>query len=413
MQIFAASYLLPISSPPITGGALAVDNERIVAVGTLAEVRASCAGPVVDFPGSVLLPGLVNAHTHLELTHFPSWKLRKALDYLPQTYLDWVSQVVKIKRTLTQDELVLSVREGMRLSVASGTTAVGDIVSDYTLVPLYQEALLKGRFFLEALGHDPVQCEALLERMKRQLEQPFGSLLPGLSPHTPHTVSKDLFRGVQALSRNYRVKKAIHLSESADEASFMHDTTGPIAEELYPMAHWESFLPSPMKTTSTQFLDSLGVLDASTLAIHAVHITPADAAILKRCGVTVVLCPRSNQRLAVGVAPHKLLKSLGIPLALGTDSLASNDSLSLWDELRFLHELAPEHFTPFELLLMATLGGARALGIDADAGSLEVGKRADFQVVSTHDVKAGTTVCAAIMEQGRLEDVYIGGVPVK
>jgi cytosine/adenosine deaminase-related metal-dependent hydrolase len=121
-----------------------------------------------------------------------------------------------------------------------------------------------------------------------------------------------------------------------------------------------------MRTTSTRYLDELGVLDRSTLAVHAVHVTPNDVAILKERGVTVVLCPRSNDRLFVGRAPHHLLKKSGIPLALGTESLASNDSLSLWDEIRYLRESDPSAFTAPELLAMATLGGARPGRAGAD-----------------------------------------------
>lgn len=412
MQIFAASYLLPIATPPIEGGAIAVEEGRIVAVGPLSEVRAACPCPVTDFPGAALLPGMVNAHTHLELTHFPSWKVRKALDYLPRTYVDWVSQVVKIRRALTAEELRLSVREGIRMALESGTTAVGEILTDFSLAPLYGASHLRGTLFLEAIGHDQVQCDELLARIETELKRLPAPFIPGISPHTPHTASRHIFEKTQELSLKYRVRKAVHLSESPEEASFMHDSSGAIAEKLYPLARWEGYLPAPMKTTSTGYLEGLGVLDPFTLAVHAVHLTPSDAAILKLHGVTVVLCPRSNDRLAVGTAPHHLLKTLEIPLALGTDSLASNDSLSLWDEIRFLWEIAPDQFTPCELLAMATLNGARALGIEGESGSFEVGKRGDFQVVSLPEVKTGSTLCRSLVEHGRLEEVYLGGLPL-
>ncbi|MBJ6799932.1 amidohydrolase family protein [Geomonas propionica] len=413
MRIYAASYLLPISSPPIEGGALAVKDGRIVAVGKLHELRAQFSAPVTDLHESVLMPGMVNAHTHLELTHFPAWKLRKELDYLPKRYVEWIQQVVKIKRSLEPGDLEHSVREGMRLCVESGTTAVGDILSDLSLVPLYRDTALAGRLFLEAIGHDPLLCDTLVARMEATLENLQGGLLPGLSPHTPHTVSAKLFRCLQDLSLKMGAVKAVHLSETAAEAAFMHDSTGDIAELLYPMAHWEQYLPHPMRTTSTRYLDELGVLDAATLAVHAVHVTPNDVAILKERGVSVVLCPRSNDRLFVGCAPHKLLKEAGLPLALGTDSLASNDSLSLWDEIHFLQQIAPGVFTCQELLVMATLGGARALRIDGDTGSLELGKRADFLVLGGCNVDAGAGIEATVLARGRLEQVYLAGVPLQ
>jgi cytosine/adenosine deaminase-related metal-dependent hydrolase len=410
MQIYAASYVLPISSPPIPGGAVAIDNGLINAVGALAELRAAMSGAeVIDLPGCAIIPGLVNAHTHLELTHFPSWKMRKDLDYLPKSYVEWIQQVVKIKRTLLPEELELSVREGLRLSIESGTTALGEILTDFRLAPCYGSSPLTGRLFLEALGHDPRQCDALLVRIEESLRMTQGEFLCGISPHTPHTVSAHLFKGVRELAGRLDLPKAIHLSETLEEVAFMHDTTGAIAEQLFPMARWEAYLPRPMRTTSTSFLDQLGMLDSSTLAVHAVHVTPADVAILKERGVSVVLCPRSNDRLFVGRAPHHLLKSAGIPLALGTDSLASNDSLSLWDEMSYLRENVPEAFSAEELLTMATLGGARALGIDARTGSLEAGKRADFLVFSGCAPGVGAAPCKALLENGRLEQVYIAG----
>jgi aminodeoxyfutalosine deaminase len=410
MKIYAASYVLPISAPPIPGGAIVVDNGQITAVGPLDVIRAGCNADVTHFPGCAITPGLVNAHTHLELTHFPAWKVRKGLDYLPKTYVEWIQQMVKIRRALQPGELELSVREGLRLSIESGVTAVGEILTDFSMAPLYCASPLNGRIFLEGIGHDRLQCEDLLERMETALKTIQGGLHPGLSPHTPYTVSEKLFRRIHELSGRLGIPKAVHLSEPLEEVAFMHDTTGPFAEVLYPMAHWEEYLPHPRRTTSTQYLHDLGFLDDSTVAIHAVHVTPSDVAMLKEKGVTVVLCPRSNDRLFVGKAPHHLFKKNGVALALGTDSLASNDSLSLLDEMRFLREIAPGEFTAEELLTMATLGGARALKIEAVTGSLDRGKRGDFLVFSgfSGDSQAPYEM---LLEQGALEQVFVAGEP--
>ena len=409
MKIYAASHVLPISSPPIVGGAIAVENGLLAAVGTLAELRSAFAAPVTHFPGCAIIPGLVNAHTHLELTHFPAWKVRKELDYLPKSYVEWIGQLVKIRRALLPGELEHSVHEGMRMSIESGTTALGEILTDFTLAPLYRNSPCTGRIFLEALGHDPIQCEALLERLDLSLQQMQGGLLPGISPHTPHTVSQHLFRRLQELSGRLGLPKAVHLSETIEEVSFIYDTTGDFAEKLFPMARWEQYLPHPMRTTSADYLDSLGMWDATTLAIHAVHVSPGDIDLLRQRGVSVVLCPRSNQRLLVGSAPHRQLKAAGIPLALGTDSLASNDTLSILDESRYLQQTAPDVFSAEELLAMATVGGARALGIESGTGTLEKGKRGDFLVLSGCAPSPGASPAAILLEKGHLEQVFIAG----
>jgi cytosine/adenosine deaminase-related metal-dependent hydrolase len=410
MQIYAASYLYPVSSPPLAGGAIAVAEGRIVDAGPLDRLRAEYGAPVREFPCSVIMPGLVNAHTHLELTHFSSWKLRKGIDYSPRTYVDWIIQVIKIRRTLTRQELEHSLREGIRVSLECGTTTIGEIVSDQTLIPFYEATDIFGRLFLEAIGQDPGRTSSLLTDIEKTVTAFSGNRLrPGLSPHASHTLSSAFLHELAGLARDHSIPAVIHLSESREEAAFMHDSSGKIAELLYPFADWDAYLPAPRRTTSAAYLESLGLLNPLTSVVHCVHITPDDAHILKKHGVTAILCPRSNERLAVGKAPAALLKNCGIPLALGTDSLASNDSLSLWDEMRFLRREFPGLFTPEEVLEMVTMGAAKALHLESEAGSLEKGKRGDFLVLTPPRITSPNELAEALIEESRLDEVFTGG----
>jgi cytosine/adenosine deaminase-related metal-dependent hydrolase len=346
----------------------------------------------------------------LELTHFPSWKLRKGIDYSPRTYVDWVIQVIKIRRALTSEELVHSVREGINKSLECGTTTVGDILTDQSLLRVYLESPLSARLYCEAIGQDPGRCAALLASLGEALGSfPDGRMRPGLSPHASHTLSARFMQEVVAMAQSHAVPIAIHLAESLDEMRFLHDSRGAIAEILYPFAGWESYIPAPRRTTPAAYLDSLGVLSQSTAVIHAVHVTPSDAEILRSSGASVVLCPRSNERLAVGKAPAALLKKAGIPLALGTDSLASNDSLSLWDEMRFLLKAFPGTFSPVEVLQMATLGGAHALHLEGEVGSLEKDKQADFLVVKLSRLPSPAELIEVIIEESQIEEIYLNG----
>ena len=413
MQIYAASYLFPVSSPPREGGAIAVAEGRIVDAGSLERLRTEYSAPVREFPGCVIMPGLVNAHSHMELTHFSSWKLRKGIDYSPRTYVDWVFQVIKIRRSLTRSELEHSVMEGIRVSLECGTTTIGEIVSDRNLIPLYNSTDIYGRLYLEALGQEPARNASLLADIENTITSfAGGRLKPGISPHAPHTLAPGFLQDLAELAASHSIPCVIHLSESREEASFMHDSSGKIAEILYPFAGWESYLPAPRRTTSTAYLEGLGILNPLTSVVHCVHVTADDAHILKKCGVTAILCPRSNERLAVGKTPALLLKKCGIPLALGTDSLASNDSLSLWDEMRFLHREFPNVFTPTEVLEMATLGSAGALHLESETGSLEKGKRADFLVVHPGRIASTVELAEVLIEDSRVAEVFLGGASI-
>ena len=344
MEILAASYLLPIAGESLAGGAVAIENGIIVATGPLAALRREFSAPVTEFPGCVILPGLVNGHTHLELTHFPSWKLRKGIDYSPRTYVDWVIQVIKIHRALTHEELAGSLREGIFKSFEAGTTTVGDILTNRSLLEVYGQYPVSGRVFFEALGRDPVKFSDLLGSLDQTLSSfSGGNMSAGLSPHASHTLTPLFARQVAALARKHDVPMEIHLAESPEETTFIGNGSGQIAELLYPFVGWEMGAPAGSNCTPTAYLDSLGVLDGAAV-VHCVHVTPADAEILKKRGAVAILCPRSNDCLVVGKAPAALLKQAGIPLALGTDSLASNDSLSMWDEMRFLLGEFPQVF---------------------------------------------------------------------
>jgi cytosine/adenosine deaminase-related metal-dependent hydrolase len=230
-----------------------------------------------------------------------------------------------------------------------------------------------------------------------------------LSPHATYTIADENLPLIRDAALAAELPLSIHCSESSEETNFIFDTSGQLAEVFYPFVGWERYLTPPRRCSSTELLDRAGLLTGSTLLVHCVQITRADAEILKKRRVSVALCPRSNERLDVGRAPVALLRKLGIPLALGTDSLASNDSLSLWDEIRFALDSFPADLSPADLFRMVTSGGAAALGIDRSHGSLEIGKRADFQVVGRiGDGQQG--LLERIMLHGVVNDVYVGGV---
>ncbi|MFA7061775.1 MAG: amidohydrolase family protein [Pedobacter sp.] len=408
--IYSASWLVSPHAAPLSGGAILVCDGVITAMGSLKELRRDhAAASVVDYPGCAILPGFVNAHTHLELSHFSAWRLRTHVDYNPRSFVDWIIQLIKIKRGLKAEDYVASVNGGMRMCLEAGTTAVGEIVGNPSLASLYRTSLLSGRLFVELFGHDPATFHSLLDHaVETGSVGMSANFAAGLSPHATYTISDENLLLIREIALSHNLPLSIHISESPAETDFIFDSSGPLAEMLYPFVNWERYLMPPRRYSSTQLLDRVGLLTASTLAIHCVHVTLADALILKERGVSVALCPRSNDCLDVGRAPVAMLKKLRIPLALGTDSLASNDSLSLWDEMRFAMDTFPQELSPLDVFQMVTSNAAAALGISSTSGSLEPVKRADFQVVGDVGDVAEKVLERAI-SKGQLHEVYAAG----
>lgn len=407
--IYAASWLINPEESSVAGGAILVRDGVITDIGTVAELRQNYSASVVEYPGCAIVPGFVNAHTHLELTHFPSWRLRMDIDYYPRRFTDWIIQLIKIARGLKPEDYPPSVREGMRMCLESGTTAIGEIVSNPDLVGLYRNSSLSGRLYLEVLGQDPVRFnDKLAGALAAAGTGGTTSMLTGLSPHSPYTIGAEHLPAIRDAAFTHRLPLAIHISESNAETDFIFDSSGPLAQDFYPFLGWEQYLTHPLRCSPTELLDRHGLLTPDTLAVHCVHVSMADARLLKERGVSIALCPRSNEKLDVGRAPVALFRKLGIPLALGTDSLASNDSLSLWDEMRYVLDTFSSDFVPEDVFRMATIGGASALGIAKSAGSLKVGKRADFQVIENcGDTEEG--LLDRVVRNSRVQEVYAGG----
>ena len=408
--IYSASWLINPDAPPVAGGALLVRNGIIVETGALNVLRSRHSAPVVDYPDSALLPGFVNAHTHLELSHFPSWLHNSPIDYAPHSFVEWIIQLIKIKRGLTNDDHRSSVKEGIRICLESGTTSIGEVVSNPALAEEYYRSPLAGRLYFELLGQESgLFRHKLAAAMAVVLSAEPQYLYSGFSPHSPYTIAVEHLSTIRETAAAHSQPLAIHLSESRSEVDFVFDGSGDLASTFFPFVGWGQFRGNPHRCSSTELLQRHGLLTPATVAVHCVHVSESDVDILKKSGAYIALCPRSNDLLDVGRAPVALFKKAGIPLALGTDSLASNNSLSMWDELRFALEIFSDELTALDLFRMVTTGGAAALGITAVCGSLDAGKRADFQVVGNFgsDEKSLTE---RVMQEGRVQDVFVAGV---
>ncbi|MBE0574780.1 MAG: amidohydrolase family protein [Desulfuromonadales bacterium] len=382
--LYRARFLLPISAPPLENGALLVDGGQIIAVDTFNNLAAAHPGAaVIDFGDTALLPPMVNAHTHLELSAFADWAAKAAEPAAPQDFVDWILWLVRVRRSISAEQLYESLAAGLRSSLLAGTGAVGDIFTGLGSVSAYQHSPLHGRVFAEVLGHEPAVVAGRLAAIAKLLEHhPGPSLDWGLSPHAPYTLSSAATDQVFAFAERQSLQCSIHLAESADETAFLQNGSGAIAEKLYTMAKWNFAVDSVPGCGPVTAFCKKGRLRHGDLAVHGVQVDPAEIDLLKQTGCIVVLCPRSNAALNVGKAPVAAYLKAGVPLALGTDSLASSSSLSIWDEMAFAGHWFPGEAGPREWLEIATLGGARALGLHKRMGQLTPGCDASFQVVA-------------------------------
>jgi len=385
-EIFRARTLVPISSPPRDNGALVVRARRIVAVGDFPALRhAYPDAPVRDFGEAILLPPLSNAHTHLELTHFPRWATTANQPPPGGEFTDWLLTVIGVKRRLSLDQLHESLRAGVRAALQSGTAVVGDNLSRFESLGLLRRSPLLGRVYLEAIGRSESGCTLVMDELTRLFDQgDFGALEAGIAPHAPYTVAPDFMSRLAAFAAERRATLSLHIAESAAEVRLCQEGDGPLVERVFPLADWPA--PPALGLSPVALLERSGLLGPGSLLVHGVHVDAADIALVAARGSAVVLCPRSNRRLGVGTAPAAAYLAAGVPLALGTDSLASNDSLSLWDELACAASIYADQLDPGTLLRMATWQGAQLLGAGEECGALRPGFGANFLVLEGEDV---------------------------
>ncbi|HVH10135.1 MAG TPA: amidohydrolase family protein [Gemmatimonadales bacterium] len=362
-----AGAVYPITAPPITDGAVLVgDDGAIAAVGSHATVPAPTEARGIHFPEAVLVPGLVNTHTHLELTHLAGKTSER-------DFARWIRAIRTLKDATPPEEFERAAEQGVRDCWAAGITCVADTGS--TGAPLRALARLGGRgiYYQEVFGPDPGQWRTSLA----ELEGAVAALAPsasgrarlGVSPHAPYTVSEALYRAVAKFARRATLPVAVHLAESPAETELVRYGTGPFADALRARG-----IPVVGRGSSpVEYLSRLGVLASRTcLCIHCVQVDARDIALLRQARARVAVCPRSNRAHAHGTAPLAALRDAGVPVGLGTDSVVSAGDVNLWAEA------AAAGLEGAEALRTLTLEGARALGWDAEIGSLEVGKAGDL-----------------------------------
>lgn len=377
----AARWLIPVEGAPIEHGALLLGPDgRVQAVGPDSSVPRPSDGVAEDFVDAVILPGLINTHTHLELTGFEG-RVRE------REFPAWIRQLRELKTTRAPAEYVEAARRGLAACYAGGVTTIADTGDSGAALQVLAEAGGSGVAYQEVFGPHPAQAGESLVGLRDRVTRLRGwsgdRIRIGVSPHAPYTVSGPLFRAVAAWSQAESLPLAVHTAESPAETEFLTQGSGPFARA------WEARgipLPHPSGLSPVGWLAEHGVLTERTLCIHAVQLGRADIDRLADSGAAVAHCPLSNQAHHHGAAPLGAMLQAGIRVGLGTDSEVSVGRLDLLAEARAARSLA--RLTADALIELSTLGGARALGLASETGSLRIGKWGDCVVIRVGKVGA-------------------------
>ncbi len=398
---YHARWVLPVSAPPIEHATVVVnEGGLIVYVGPRA---GAPPGRDRELGEAVLLPGLINIHSHLELT-----AMRGLLENLP--FRDWILRLHRSKRAvLTAERLLASACGGIAEGLLAGITTYADTCDTGIAFDAMVEMGVRGRMYQEVFGPDPgswePELEGLIRRIERLRERTADLVDVGVSPHAPYTVCDELFSATAAYAIREQLPVAVHIAESEFERRLVVEGTGHFADGL----RGRGIRIAPRARTPVELLGRVGVLDAAPLLIHCIDVDERDMALIRDSGSSVAHCPIANAKLGHGIAPAAQLVQGGIEVALGSDSVAANNRMDLLEEGRVAILMqralrrAPDLLSPAQAIEMMTIVPARILGIDRRVGSLEEGKDADltaFSLAQMRGVPATDPASALVMSLG-------------
>jgi cytosine/adenosine deaminase-related metal-dependent hydrolase len=381
-KIYAAGWVLPGASPPIEDGAVAIEASRIVAVGTRKLITERFpAARIQDFDQSAILPGLINTHTHFELT-----AMRGYLEHEESDFFSWLKKltVARLER-MTRDDLRVSALCGGCEAVRAGITSVGDASdSAATSMLALKELGLRGIVFQESFGPDSRLADENFDKLKmkvaelREIESEL--LRVGVSPHAPYTVCGAQLELIAEFAQSAKLPLMMHAAESAEEEALIREGCGMFADGLA-KRNIEWLTPG---VSTIQYLKQKHILETQPLLAHCIRVDERDLETLAETKSKVAHCPKSNAKLRHGRAPFARFLARGVAVGLGSDSVASNNTCDILEEARFgaLMARVDASVSADEVFAAATVGGARCLDLGGTVGELTEGAQADLAVLS-------------------------------
>lgn len=400
MEIIGAATLIPISGPILAQGGMAIEDGKICEIGPFATLEQRF--PEVKkqyFDQHVLMPGLVNAHTHLEFCRYPT-------PAPSSSYAKWLLDQHAHLNNTSHEFIRSAISQGVDEAIESGTTCIADMSGFDATASILEDKRIRAIAFTSISGLDSEKgqdrYQSALAAIEEAQETHHDLVQIGIAPYAPFVLSRQFLKIISHYACQSKVPVQIHAAQTFHEMEFFFDSKGDIADNLFPNIGWTDELPLPHQRTPIQYLHMIDFLNCRPMLVSPVHLAPSDIELVAKTAAKIVHCPRSSAYLHEGPAPLKACLEAGIPMGLGTDGRASVDTLSLWDEMRFCLRLyagsrhaesrytgSRSPLTADDVLELATLGSATVLGLSEKIGSLEPGKDADYIVVAR---KAGRTL---------------------
>jgi len=393
---YHARWVLPITQPPIENGTVVESDGKITYVGSR---DGAPPGKDYDLGEAILLPGLINTHTHLELT-----AMRGFLENCQ--FAAWIDKLRQSRNEVLDDAMLLdSARFGIVEGIEAGITTYADTCSSGVAMQAMRELGVRGIMYQEVFGPDPSQSSGAMRELEERVDNLHAAQTElvslGVSPHAPYTVSDALYDAASKFANDRALPLAMHIAEGEVEHDLVVSGSGEFADR------WRRRgIPVARRARSPiALLEKHGALERGPLLIHCVRVDDADIAIMARHRCAVAHCPASNAKFGHGIAPLLPIMAAGVRVGMGSDSVASNNRMDILDEARLavlIHRAATRKHDAFgahQALELATIGGARALGLESRVGSLEVGKDADlaaFRIDIPRTTPTGDPYSAAI-----------------
>ncbi|MFO0795829.1 MAG: amidohydrolase family protein [Candidatus Brocadiaceae bacterium] len=382
MIIVKAKYLVPNPELCIENGAVAIKDTHIHRVGTFDEIKALPGiGKIIDLGNTIILPGFINLHTHLDLTNLHN-RIKPT-----HNFTHWVFQLIGARMRWKEENYINSIEKGVEYCVEAGTTTVADIAHTEHSFSVLKKSPLRKIVYKEVIDLKPDHAEEIKKKTSTELSLVAADNLfhIGVSPHAPYSVSQELYQALTEIAHSKKVSLCTHVAETQDEIEFLTKGTGNFPSFLRQIRaipdNWQ-----PPGLTPIHYLNKTGILKAKPVLIHCNYVTDEEISLIHFSGASVAFCPRSHNYFGHTNYPIKKLLNAEVNVGLGTDSLASNDTLSILDEMKFLfsHYAIPQK----NILSMATINGARALGMESKVGQIKENFEADLCGIGIQDCQS-------------------------